>query len=41
MAMFGWDSPKQAAVYTRKANRTKLAKGTMHLLMSGNENKKV
>lgn len=41
MAMFAWDSPKQAAVYTRKANRTKLAKGAMHLLVSGNENKKV
>lgn len=41
MAMFGWDSPKQAAVYTRKANRTKLAKSAMHLLVSENENKKV
>lgn len=41
MAMFGWDSPKQAAVYTRKANRTKLAKGAMHLLVSENENKKI
>jgi integrase len=41
MAMFGWDSPKQAAVYTRKANREKIAKGAMHLLASGNENNKV
>jgi hypothetical protein len=41
MAMFGWDSPKQAAVYMRKANRTKLAKGAMHLLAPEKENKKV
>lgn len=38
--MFGWDNPKQAAVYTRKANRTKLTKGAMHPLVSGNESKK-
>lgn len=25
MAIFGWESPKQAALYTRKANRRKLA----------------
>jgi integrase len=41
MAMFGWDSPKQAGVYTRKANRSKLAKGAMHLLAPENENEKV
>lgn len=41
MAMFGWDSPKQAAVYTRKANRARLAKGAMHLLAPPKENKKV
>jgi hypothetical protein len=33
MSMFGWDSPKQAALYTRKANRNKLAKEAMHLLV--------
>lgn len=33
MAIFGWASPKQAATYTKKANRTRLAKGAMHLLM--------
>ena len=25
MAIFGWESPKHAALYTRKANRRKLA----------------
>jgi integrase len=33
MAIFGWDSPKQAAVYTRKANRKRLAAQSMHLLV--------
>jgi len=33
MAIFGWDSPKQAALYTRKANRQRLAAGAMHLLV--------
>ncbi|MCP4328452.1 MAG: tyrosine-type recombinase/integrase, partial [Alphaproteobacteria bacterium] len=40
MAMFGWESPKQAALYTRKANRKKLADNAMHLLVpdeNGNE----
>jgi integrase len=32
MAIFGWDSPKQAALYTRAANRRKLAGDAMHLL---------
>lgn len=32
MAIFGWESPKQAALYTRKANRKKLAAEAMHLL---------
>ena len=41
MALFGWDSPKQAAVYTRKANRAKLAKGAMHFLAPVDENEKV
>ncbi len=33
MAIFGWDSPKQAAIYTRKANRKKLAAEAMHMLV--------
>ncbi len=32
MAMFGWDSIKQAENYTRKASQQKLANGAMHLL---------
>jgi integrase len=32
MAIFGWDSPKQAALYTRAANRRRLAGDAMHLL---------
>ena len=40
MAIFEWDSPKQAALYTRKANRKRLAAEAMHLLIpdgNGNE----
>lgn len=33
MAIFGWDSPKQAAIYTRNANRKRLAAGAMHLIV--------
>jgi len=33
MAIYGWDSPKQAALYTRKANRKKLAGAAMRLLI--------
>ncbi|MDR6952336.1 integrase [Ancylobacter sp. 3268] len=33
MAIFGWESPKQAAVYTRKANRRRLAGDAMHLMV--------
>lgn len=33
MAIFGWSSPQQAAVYTRKANRARLADRAMHLLI--------
>ncbi len=33
MAMFGWDSPKQAAVYTRKVNRRRLAGEGMHKIV--------
>lgn len=40
MAMFGWDNPQQAALYTRKANRSKLAKDAMHLIAPTTENKK-
>jgi len=32
-AIFGWTDPKQAAVYTRKANRVLLADRAMHLLI--------
>ena len=33
MAIFGWASARQAAIYTRKANRTRLAADAMHLLV--------
>jgi integrase len=33
MAVYGWASPKQAAIYTRQANRRKLASDVMHLLV--------
>ncbi len=33
MAIFGWASPRQAAIYTKKANRTRLAGDAMHLLV--------
>ena len=32
MAIYGWNSPKQAARYTEAANRKKLAADAMHLL---------
>lgn len=32
MAMFGWDSIRQAEHYTRKASQQKIANGAMHLL---------
>ena len=32
MAIYGWSSPKQAALYTKKANETRLANDAMHLL---------
>lgn len=34
MAIYGWESPKQAALYTRKANRRRLAGAAMHLIAS-------
>ena len=33
MAIFGWDSPKQAGHNTRKVNRRRLAGGAMHMLI--------
>ncbi|MGE5515117.1 MAG: tyrosine-type recombinase/integrase [Bacteroidota bacterium] len=33
MAIYGWESPKQAATYTKKANRKRLADAAMHLLV--------
>lgn len=33
MAIFGWSSPRQAAAYTRRVSRTRLAGGAMHLLV--------
>jgi hypothetical protein len=35
MAIYGWESPKQAALYTRKADRKRLAGDAMHLLVPG------
>lgn len=35
MAIYEWDSPKQAALYTRKANRKRLAAGAMHRIVAG------
>lgn len=32
MAIYGWQSPQQAALYTRRANRRKLAGDAMHLI---------
>jgi hypothetical protein len=34
MALFGWSTTKQAAVYTRKANRVRLEASTAPLLAS-------
>ncbi len=33
MAIYGWDSPKQAALYTRKADRKRLTESAMHLVV--------
>jgi integrase len=42
MAIYGWESTKQAGVYTRKANRKKLVAEAMHLLgPEPNKNKSV
>lgn len=37
MAIFDWSTPSQAAVYTRAANRKKLAEENMKLLAGGSE----
>jgi len=34
MAIFGWESVKQAELYTREANRVLLAGDAMHLLVA-------
>lgn len=39
MAIFGWETLRQAEVYTRNANRTLLAEQAMHLLMPKEKNK--
>jgi len=42
MAIFGWNNPKQAAHYTKKASQKRLAGGAMHLIDLGEtENKRV
>ena len=40
MSIFGWETAKQAGVYTRKANRKRLAKEGMHFLVPKAENKR-
>jgi hypothetical protein len=39
MAIFGWETLRQAEVYTRSANRTLLAEQAMHLLVRREKNK--
>lgn len=39
MAIFGWETLRQAEVYTRNANRTLLAEQAMHLLVPQEKNK--
>jgi integrase len=41
MALFGWASTKQAAIYTRKANRTRLEAEAAPLLQVRKENESV
>ncbi|HYG87859.1 MAG TPA: site-specific integrase [Azospirillum sp.] len=38
MAIYGWESPKQAALYTKKADRKRLADSAMHLLVPTERN---
>jgi integrase len=41
MALFGWSSSKQAALYTRRANRAKLEREAAPLLQGLKENESV
>jgi integrase len=41
MALFGWTSPHQAALYTKKANRVRLEAQAAALLQAQNSNKSV
>jgi integrase len=41
MALFGWNNPQQAALYTKKANRAKLEAAAAPLLEARNGNKSV
>jgi integrase len=41
MALFGWTTPQQAAVYTKKANRARLEAAVAPLLEARNRNKSV
>jgi len=38
MALFGWTSPRQAAVYTKKVNRARLEAAAASLLQLQNSN---
>lgn len=37
MAIYGWESPRQAETYTKKANRRKLAGAAMHLIIPSDD----
>lgn len=39
MAIYGWESPKQAATYTKRANRKRLAGDAMRLVVPGQPSK--
>jgi integrase len=41
MALFGWTTPQQAALYTRKANRARLEASAAPLLETRNRNRSV
>ena len=41
MALFGWESTKQAATYTRKASRARLEREAAPLLQRRKENENV
>jgi hypothetical protein len=38
MAIFGWDTLKQAEVYTKAANQKRLAENSMHLIEATEQN---